>query len=130
MTDWDKTYKDLSRLSWLVLFVLSSISYFFMTHSFTLGIIVGGCVVIANFNFLQSTIRKSFQLDRFVRRRKALLIGKSFFRLSMLGGIIYLLITRGLVDPIGLTIGLSTVVLSIVSFGVLRAWKSRVEGVM
>ena len=112
MTDWHTTYKDLSRLSWLVLFVLSSISYFFMTHSFTFGIIVGGFVVIANFNFLQSTIRKSF------------------FRLSVLGGIIYFLITRQVVDPIGLTIGLSTVVLGIVSFGLLRAWKSREEGAM
>ena len=130
MTDWHTTYKDLSRLSWLVLFVFSSISYFFMTHSFTFGIIVGGFVVIANFNFLQSTIRKSFQRDTFVRRRKVLLIGKSFFRLSVLGGIIYFLITRQVVDPIGLTIGLSTVVLGIVSFGLLRAWKSREEGAM
>jgi hypothetical protein len=130
MTDWDKIYKDINRLCWAILFLLSSIGYIFMSRTFTLGIIAGGCVIIANFSFLQSTIRKSFHRDALVRVKKALLIGKSFFRLFMLGGIIYLLISRGVVDPIGLTIGLSTVMLGIVSFGVIKALKSRIEGEM
>ena len=130
MTNWDQTYKTLNKLNWLILLILSSIGYFFMDRSLTLGIIAGGFVIIANFNFLQATIRKAFQPDEVIKIRKAFLIGKSFFRLFLLGGIIYLLITRGLVDPIGLTIGLSTIVFSIVSFGVICAWKSRIEGAL
>lgn len=128
MSDWDQIYRDLNRQSWFILLVLSSISYFFMSHSNTLGIIVGGCMIIANFNFLQATIRKAFQREEPARTGKALLIVKSFFRIFILGGVLYLLITRGLVDPVGLTIGLSTVVFSIAGFGIRSACKSGIKG--
>jgi len=49
---------------------------------------------------------------------------KYYFRLLVMGVIIYLLITRGLVDPLGLAVGLSTVVIGIIIFGINRAWKT------
>ena len=128
MTDLDTTFREIDRLNWFILLVLSSISYFFSGHGTTLGVILGGMVIIANFNILQSTIRKAFPGGESIRAGKGILITKSFFRLSALGVIIYLLITRGVVDPVGLAIGLSTVVFSIVSFGVGRALRSRVGG--
>ena len=128
MAEWDKLYQELSRRNWLILLMLSTASYFFMSRSFTLGIILGGFVIIANFSFLQSTIKKAFHPEELVRTRKAILIMKAFFRLLFLGGIIYLLITRGLVNPIGLTIGLSIIVFSIVSVGIYNARKLSTEG--
>lgn len=128
MSDWNQIYRDLNRQSWFILLVLASAGYFFMSPSNTLGIIAGGCMIIANFNFLQATIRKAFQREEPAKTGKALLIVKSFFRIFILGGIIYLLITRGLVNPIGLTIGISTVVFSIVSFGIRSACKSGIKG--
>ena len=130
MTDWDQTYKNLKKFNWIILLLLSSISYFLMKSSFTLGVILGGLIIIANFSLLQSTIRNAFPGDGLVKTRKSVLILKSFFRLFFLGGVIYLLITRGLIDPIGLTIGISTVVFSIVGFGINRAWKLRIEGIV
>lgn len=130
MKDWSQIYRELNTLSWVILLILSSASYFFMSHSTTLGIILGGGIIIVNFGFLQATIRKAFQKEELAKTRKALLIVKSFFRIFLLGVIIYLLITRGLVDPVGLTVGLSVVVFSIVSFGIRNACKSGIKGAM
>ena len=130
MDEWDKIYQELSRRNWLILLLLSTASYFFLSSSFTLGVISGGFITIVNFRFLQSTISKAFRSEELVRTKKAVLIMKAFFRLSFLGGIIYLLITRDLVNPIGLTVGLSIIVFSIVSFGISNARKLSTQGVV
>jgi hypothetical protein len=95
-----------------------------MSHRMTLGVILGGLLAIVNFGFFQFIIQRSFSSDGIVRTQKALLIVQSFIRLFILGGVIYVLITRRWVDPIGLTIGLSIVVLSIVSYGMNKALAS------
>ena len=94
-----------------------------MSRSFTLGIIMGGIIIILNFRFLQSTIIKAFQQKSVDRKRKSLLIVKSFLRLLFLGGIIFFLFKYDLVDPIGLAIGLSIIFFSIVSMGISSACK-------
>ena len=105
--------------------ILASAGYFFMSRSFTLGIILGGILIIINFSFLQSTIIKAFQYNPVIKKKKSLLIAKSFVRLSLLGGIIYALLKYDLADPIGLAIGLSIIFFSIVSLGLSSAWKIR-----
>lgn len=96
-----------------------------MSPSFTIGIILGGIIIILNFNFLQSTIIKAFQQSPVIRRKKkSLLIAKSFLRLFILGWIIFAMLKYKLVDPIGLAVGLSIIFLSIVSLGISIAWKS------
>ncbi|MBW1766101.1 MAG: ATP synthase subunit I [Deltaproteobacteria bacterium] len=128
MTDWDRTYDVIKRRNWVILLVLAAVSGLFMNPALTLGVILGGLISITNLSFLQHTVRQSFSSERKTGTKKAFLIIKSFFRLIILGGSIYLLITRGLVDPIGLAVGLSTVVFSIVSFGIHNAYKERIGG--
>ncbi|MBW1913274.1 MAG: ATP synthase subunit I [Deltaproteobacteria bacterium] len=128
MTDWDRTYDVIKRRNWIILLVLAAVSGLFMNPALTLGVILGGLISITNLSFLQHTVRQSFSSERKTGTKKAFLIIKSFFRLIILGGSIYLLITRGLVDPIGLAVGLSTVVFSIVSFGIHNAYKERIGG--
>ncbi|MBW1887005.1 MAG: ATP synthase subunit I [Deltaproteobacteria bacterium] len=121
--DWEKVYGDLRRLNWLILLTLGIISYFLMKHSFTTGIILGGLIIIANFHVFQHTFRSMLSPEGVMKTTLMSVIVKYYFRLLVLGIIIYILITRGGVDPVGLTIGLSTVVISIVSFGIKRAFK-------
>ena len=121
--DWKTLYRDLSTRNWLILLFLSSISFFVMSNSLTLGVILGGLVIIVNFNILQRTICRAFSSER-IMTGKITVILKYYLRLLALGVIIYVLITKGWVDPVGLAIGLSTVVISIVSFGISRAWKT------
>lgn len=119
--DWEKTYKDLRRLNWLTLLIMSLISTLFMSQIFTLGVILGGLIIIANFKVLQHTIRRGFSAAGGMSAGKLLIIMKYYFRLLALGVVIAFLIKRGWVDPVGLTIGLSTVVISVVGFGIKRA---------
>jgi hypothetical protein len=94
-----------------------------MGNSLTLGIILGGLVIIVNFNILQHTIHRAFSPEGRMTGKMAVIF-KYYMRLFALGIIIYVLITHGWVDPVGLAIGLSTVVISIISFGISRAWKT------
>ena len=118
----------LRKLNWLVLLLFSLAGYFFMSHSLTIGIILGGLIIIANFSIFQHTIRCAFSPERPMKKtKKSIIIMKYYLRLLAMGTILYLLVARGWVDPIGLAIGLSTVVVSIVGFGIKRAWGIKTE---
>lgn len=123
--DWKTHYAALKSLNWWILLVLSSGSYFLMSPSLTTGVILGGLIIIANFNVMQYTVRRAFSPQGNMKSLKVSIIAKYYLRLLALGIIIYVLITRGWVDPIGLAVGLSTVVFSIVVFGINMALKSR-----
>ena len=125
MNNWDQIYGDLKRRGWIIFLILASVGYLFMSRSFTLGIILGGIIIIINFGFLQSTIIKAFQNNPDIRGKKPLLMVKSFLRLFLLGGIIFILLKYELADPVGLAIGLSIVFFSIVSMGISSAWRTR-----
>ena len=121
--DWDRVYRELSMRNWIILFLLSFISFFFMPGNATLGVILGGVIIIINFDLLQHTIRRAFPAKDGERPKKPVLIAKSYLRLLALGAVMYLLIRLDWVDPIGLAVGLSTVVFSIISFGIHCAVK-------
>jgi hypothetical protein len=123
--EWRNLYEEIKMLNWLILLILSAVSYFLMSPSWTLGVILGGLLIIANFGVLQHTIRGAFSADGNMIRGKISIVVKYYFRLLALGVMIYLLITRGWVDAVGLAVGLSTVVLSIVIMGIHLALKTR-----
>ena len=123
--DWKTLYKALKTINWLILLILSSGSYFVMPPRFTTGVILGGITVIANFNVLQHTIYGAFSPGGAMARAKAGIILKFYVRLLALGVIIYLLIVNGGIDPVGLGVGLSTVVFSIIVLGVHMALKTK-----
>jgi len=122
--DWEKLVKQLRAQNWIILMILGSASFFLMSSTFTLGIILGGLIIIANFNILQHTIRCAFSPDGVMKNNKLAIMAKYYFRLAILGIIIYMLITRGWVNPIGLAIGLSIVVFSIINIGIRAVWKT------
>ena len=117
--EWKNLYRDLKRLNWLVLLLLASASCFVMSPAFTAGIIVGGLMVIANFHALQHTIRQGFSADDSRTTKKASVIAKYYLRIAAMGILIYFFISQKWVDPVGLTVGLSIVVIGIVSLGIL-----------
>ena len=78
--------------------------------------------IIVNFKVLQHTIRRGFSSQGVMNATKFFIILKYYLRLLVLGAIICYLIKRGWVHPIGLAVGLSTVVVSIVSFGIKTAF--------
>jgi len=122
--DWERLSRILKTLNWIVLFFLGLSSYFFLHGSFTFGIIAGGLSIIANFALLERTILGAFSPGSNLHVNKAAIIGKYYLRLLGLGVVIYLLLRQHLVDPVGLTIGLSTVTISIVGIGIYMLRKT------
>lgn len=124
MKDREKLLKQIKTTNWIILLILGSLSSVFMSATFTLGVILGGFIIIANFSVLQHTIRSAFSDQGVMRGKKISIIAKFYFRLAFMGLIIYILITTGWVNPLGLTVGLSIVIFSILSFGIRTAWKT------
>lgn len=124
--DWNELAKGLKTQNWIILLVLASASYFLMNPAFTLGIVSGGIIIIANFNFLQHTIRKAFSSEGAMTRGKRSIVVRYYLRLFLLALVLYPLVARGLVDPVGLVVGLSIVVISIFGFAIrnLRKFSS------
>ncbi len=121
--DWKDISKYLHAQSWVILLILGSLSFFFMRPAFTLGVILGGLIIIANFNVLQSTIRGAFTPEGTMMNKRRAIVAKYYLRLAILGLIIYILVTKELVDIVGLLIGLSIIVLNILIIGIRFAIK-------
>jgi ATP synthase I chain len=122
--EWKTLCRVLRTLNWIILLVLSLFGYFLMSSSWTMGVLVGGLITIANFNLLQHTIQGVFSPQGFGASTKVSIVAKYYLRLIGLGVILFMVITRGWVDPVGLTVGLSTVVLSIAGTGIGMALKT------
>jgi hypothetical protein len=122
--EWKTLYRLLRTFNWLILLFLSLVSYFLMSPPWTTGLILGGLITIANFNILQHTIQGVFSSHGCDASAKVSLVAKYYLRLIGVGVILFVLITRGWVDPVGLAVGLSTVVFSIVGMGISMALKT------
>jgi len=95
-----------------ILFVLVTIGGFvLLSKLFALGILAGGLIVTVNFHLLWRTLRKAFQPDRLVSHH--VVIAKYYMRFFISAIILMILISQHWVDPLGLFVGLSIVVTSI-----------------
>ena len=101
-----------TRANW-ILFALTSLGGFiFAPGDFALGILSGGLLVTINFHLLARTLRHALKPPHLARPQ--VVIAKYYARFVASGFIIFILISRHFVDPLGLFIGLSVVVVSIV----------------
>ncbi|MCD6294276.1 MAG: ATP synthase subunit I [Deltaproteobacteria bacterium] len=116
--------QDIRTFNWVILLILSALSGVFMEAQFTLGVVLGGLIIIANFSILQRSVRMAFSDQGAMKGKKIALIVKFYFRLAIMGLILYILITGGWVNPLGLAVGLSVVVLSILNFGIRAAFRT------
>jgi hypothetical protein len=123
--NWKSIEKRLRLLNWVILLILSSASALLMSRSFAGGVLLGGLIAITNFQVLQHTIRGAFLPEGNMKRGKFSIIVKSYLRLFALGMIIYILIDKSLVDPIGLAVGVSTILFGIVSLAVSLVVKTK-----
>ena len=120
----EKLLQKIRFHNWVILMIAGSLSFLFMNRTFTLGLILGGLLIIGNFGLLQHTIRAAFPSEGIMERKKGTIIIKSYFRLAILGLIIYILITNGWVSPLGLTAGLSVVVVTIFYVGIQAVFRT------
>ena len=103
--------KFVTHSNWILFSVASIIGLILLPPDFTRGIIFGGLIVTVNFHLLYRTLKKAFRPSRLSSYR--VVLAKYYIRFLISGFIIFVLISGHYVDPLGLFIGLSVVVASI-----------------
>jgi uncharacterized membrane protein len=103
--------KFITITNWILFSIVSIVGFLITTPNFARGIIFGGLIVTINFHMLSRTLKKAFRPPHLASHN--VILGKYYLRFIVSGFIIFVLISKHYVDPIGLFIGLSVVVASI-----------------
>jgi len=82
---------------------------------------------VANFHVLYRTLRRTFVSPASASGASAVVVFKYYIRLILTGIAIFLLLKFGGVNPVGLLLGLSTVVINLVLFGFFELYKNYIK---
>jgi hypothetical protein len=104
--------KFVTRANWILFFVVSIVGLVLLPPDFARGIVFGGLIVTVNFHLLYRTLKKSLRPSRLASHN--VVLAKYYVRFCISGIIIFILISGHYVNPLGLIIGLSVVVASII----------------
>lgn len=127
-TEKDPLQKRLEIANWIILAILVAGSLVLRSPRFSLGVFCGGLISVVNFHLLYHNLSGFF--TKYARPSRAAIMLLYYIRLAATAFALYLLISRDLVDVIGLVIGLSVVVMNIVLTTVVTlSKKNRLEEV-
>lgn len=103
--------KRIERGNFWILGAMLLASVLFCSSRFTVGVALGGAISILGFLSLQGLVRRLISLPAHKGRLRVALY--HYIRLGLLFGILGLILAKGFVDPLGLLLGLSVVVLNL-----------------
>jgi peptidoglycan biosynthesis protein MviN/MurJ (putative lipid II flippase) len=83
-------------------------------YRFALGVMLGGGVCLANYQLLWRHARSSITLP--AKQGSAFMIRRYIMRLALTGAVLYVLIALLHVDTLGLLLGLSVIMLGVMSY--------------
>ncbi len=116
MEDSGRIIRFITLSNWIILVVITLLAQTLNAPAeFVLGILSGGIIVSVNFQLLKRTLSRSFRPEVVLLKGQSLLgitLIKYYIRFAVSGGIIYLLISKHIVHPLGLLAGLSVIVAS------------------
>lgn len=101
-----------TRTNWILFVVVSMMGFMLSPAGYARGILFGGLLVTVNFHLLARTLRTALSPSHLSSHN--VVIAKYFVRFIASGFIIFVLIAGHIVHPVGLIIGLSVVVFSII----------------
>ena len=117
----ERLLKFITRTNWVLLLLSSILGLLFLPVDFTKGIIFGGLIVTVNFHLLYRTLRKALTPPHLSSHN--VILAKYYFRFFVSGLILFFLIKGSYVAPLGLFVGLSVVVASIMLATILEVKK-------
>ena len=100
-----------TRSNWILFALTSALGFVLLPADFARGMLFGGLLVTVNFHLLAGTLRKALTPPHLSSHN--VIIAKYYLRFIASGFIIFVLIAGKFVNPVGLIIGLSIVVCSI-----------------
>jgi hypothetical protein len=101
----------ITRSNWILFLAASIVGFVLLPADFARGVLFGGLLVTLNFHLLAGTLRKALTPPHLSSHN--VVIAKYYLRFIGSGFIIFILIAGNYVNPVGLIIGLSVVVFSI-----------------
>jgi hypothetical protein len=104
--------------SWILLVFLAIAGWLLVSRHFAAGVIAGGVLAIANFNWLHSIIKRALLLS--ANRAGSFARIRYVLRLAIIAIIIWIMIIRVGIDLIGLLFGLSVLVINIFALTIYR----------
>ena len=104
--------KFVTHANWILCAVSSILGFVFFPMSVAGGILFGGLLVTINFQLLARTLKKALTPPHLTSHN--MILAKYYLRFLVSGFIIFVLIAGHIVHPVGLVIGLSLVVFSII----------------
>jgi hypothetical protein len=102
----------ITRTNWVLFFIVILGGFIYKPGRFAWGVVAGGLIVTVNFHLLYRSLKVSLSPPHTANVRAVL--GKYYIRFLLSAVIIFALIADHIVDPLGLIIGLSVVVTSII----------------
>ncbi len=114
------------RANWVVFILFLLVSPYVPLTGFTLGVVCGGLLVTLNFHLAYRSLSRAFHGGR--PPAFSVVMAKHYLRFLLTAVIIFLLISNGIGNPLGLLLGLSVVVVSMLAASVVearRAWRGR-----
>ncbi len=112
--------KDIERLSLVLLLIFTLISLFFVSLPVTLGVFLGGAIVIGNFYWLSRLVEKALSTEG---SSKVSLIINFLLKSAFLLGSVVLVTLYTKVDLIALLTGLTTIIIAVLLAGGSEIWK-------
>lgn len=112
MTDRDdQLLQTLTRRNWLILAVLLGLSLFWRSAAVSLGVLSGGLVAIVGFLWLRHALVQALAAPNSYSAKRFQF--GYVVRLAALAAALFLLIAVARVNPVGLVVGLSVVVINL-----------------
>jgi MFS superfamily sulfate permease-like transporter len=108
----DPLQRKLEILNWIILGLFVAISLLFFSTEVTLGILLGGLISVVSFSWRQRDLRIVFR--NLTGRARSAIMFRYYIRFFVSAVLIFFIITKTSADVIGLVIGLSIMIISIV----------------
>lgn len=109
----------IQMLSIITCVAISALGAVMISVDFSLGVLVGGIIVICNFYGFQKALKKIFNQGAAFGKRIAYSF-KYLLRITLAGIVLYLVIQHQIVHPLGLITGLSVIVLNIMALAFIE----------
>lgn len=121
LTGKDPLQQRLEIANWVVLVVFVLAGALIFSLKFTLGVLLGGLISIVNYHWLCRDVKKVFA--HLTDRAKSRIMFKYYIRFGITAVALYFIVSSGIVEVVGLLIGLSTVIVNIVITAVMALSK-------
>lgn len=106
--------KSIEFISIVIWAILCIATFFALGRHFAFGVLLGGIICLINFQWLYRHAKAAVSLTN--SKSKAFMAKRYFLRLAVMAVVLYALIVYVKVDIIGLLVGLSVIIMGIVSY--------------